>query len=87
MKARTVRLRHERQAVMSLRCPGFQVVRNPADIFHQYCRILEHTLINTLQDEAGCVRTYGGINDKRVIDVAAAVGFHGIELASQFEIE
>ncbi len=71
---------------MTLRGPGFQVVRNPADIFHQCRGILEHTLINTLQDEADLARSVAGINDKRVIDVAAAVGLRGIELAFQFEI-
>ncbi len=67
--------------------PGLQVVCDPADIFHQCRRIPEYTLINTLQDEAELAGPLGGVNDKRIIDVTAAVACRGVELAIQIELE
>ena len=64
-----------------------QMLRDPAHIFHQRCRIPENTLINTLQNEADFAGLLRGFDDERVVDVAAAEAFRGCEFASQFELE
>ena len=87
MEVSTVHGRYEGKRGMDSRAFCAQVVRDPADVLHDGCRILEYAAIYALQYETGLFSPQGSIDDESVVDVSAAKTFCRVKPGTRFELQ